>query len=100
MTMGIVPDMDAPPVDHEVMQEIQGLYGSLEADYRSSAPEGTVLAEADIQGASFRIRQGFEPCQERGQIPAFAHAGLRHEDRHGIEGSYPLPVLPARQAPL
>ena len=91
MVNQITPDIDGPPVDHEVMQEIQGLYGSLEADYRSNAPEGTVLAETDIQGASFRIMKGSSLAKNAGQ--SLPSRTLVYDTKTGMESRVPTRSL-------
>jgi hypothetical protein len=91
MVNQITPDIDGPPVDHEVMQEIQGLYGSLEADYRSNAPEGSVLAESEIQGGIFRVKQGSSLAKNAGK--SLPSRTVVYDTRTGLESRVPTRSL-------
>ena len=58
---------EAPVIDHEVLQEIQNHFGSLEADYRANVPEGSVIAQADVQGGVFNIIKGSSLAKLQGK---------------------------------
>lgn len=89
MTMIDAPNPDAPPVDQDVMAEIQDMYG--QADYRANVPAGTVLAEHNVQGSIFREKKGSSLAVHNG-VPLPERTKV-YDTRTGLDSLVPTRSL-------